>query len=181
MIPRHRQELPDALSAGAYNTKGHGGAARRLSLGVASAWPPAEDEDVAIGHRNVASAAVAGRQDVRRLAVAADHFDPLHGLRRRDGCLLPQRGSQAPRSSSPPPNGRSVLDGPAPDSAAAPSPAGPSWVRTWRGRRSPTDPPTLSVHPSGHLAAIAAELDARPRKTLGWDTPAERLHKLIAT
>jgi IS30 family transposase len=39
----------------------------------------------------------------------------------------------------------------------------------------------LSVHPSGHLAAVAAELNARPRKTLGWDTPAERLHKLIAT
>ena len=37
----------------------------------------------------------------------------------------------------------------------------------------------LSAHPSDHLAAGAAELNARPRKTLGWDTPAGRLHKLI--
>ncbi|MER7670692.1 IS30 family transposase [Kitasatospora sp. NPDC096128] len=38
----------------------------------------------------------------------------------------------------------------------------------------------LSVHGPEHLAAVAAELNGRPRKTLGWETPAERLHKLIA-
>ncbi|MFF2752117.1 IS30 family transposase [Kitasatospora sp. NPDC058048] len=38
----------------------------------------------------------------------------------------------------------------------------------------------LSVHSSEHLTAVAAELNGRPRKTLGWETPAERLHKLIA-
>jgi transposase, IS30 family len=38
----------------------------------------------------------------------------------------------------------------------------------------------LSVHSPEHLAAVAAELNARPRKTLGWETPAERLHKLLA-
>ena len=27
----------------------------------------------------------------------------------------------------------------------------------------------------GDLAVVAAELNARPRKTLGWDTPARRL------
>ncbi|MFJ6385968.1 IS30 family transposase [Kitasatospora sp. NPDC092039] len=38
----------------------------------------------------------------------------------------------------------------------------------------------LAVHSPEHLAAVAAELNGRPRKTLGWETPAERLHKLIA-
>lgn len=37
----------------------------------------------------------------------------------------------------------------------------------------------LSVHPREHLDAVAAELNGRPRKTLGWETPAERLHKLL--
>ncbi|MFI7075660.1 IS30 family transposase [Micromonospora sediminicola] len=38
----------------------------------------------------------------------------------------------------------------------------------------------LAVHDPDHLATVAAELNGRPRKTLGWDTPAERLAKLLA-
>uniref|UniRef100_UPI003BA9DB47 IS30 family transposase n=1 Tax=Streptomyces sp. NBC_01001 TaxID=2903713 RepID=UPI003BA9DB47 len=38
----------------------------------------------------------------------------------------------------------------------------------------------LSVHSREHLTTVAAELNGRPRKTLGWETPAERLHKLLA-
>jgi IS30 family transposase len=38
----------------------------------------------------------------------------------------------------------------------------------------------LSAHDPEHLAAVAAELNGRPRKTLDWETPAERLHKLLA-
>ncbi|MGW3916435.1 IS30 family transposase [Streptomyces sp. NPDC005070] len=39
----------------------------------------------------------------------------------------------------------------------------------------------LSRHNREHLDAVAAELNNRPRKTLGWETPAERLAKLPAT
>ncbi|PNG16201.1 IS30 family transposase [Streptomyces cahuitamycinicus] len=39
----------------------------------------------------------------------------------------------------------------------------------------------LSLHTRGHLDTVAAELNSRPRKTLGWETPAERLAKLLAT
>ncbi|WP_274916877.1 IS30 family transposase [Streptomyces sp. WZ-12] len=38
----------------------------------------------------------------------------------------------------------------------------------------------LSVHSREDLDAVAAELNSRPRKTLGWETPAEHLSKLLA-
>ncbi|CAM5704170.1 hypothetical protein GCM10010390_76270 [Streptomyces mordarskii] len=39
----------------------------------------------------------------------------------------------------------------------------------------------LSAHTREHLDAVAAELNSRPRKTPGWESPAERLAKLLAT
>jgi IS30 family transposase len=36
----------------------------------------------------------------------------------------------------------------------------------------------LRVHTADHVTAVAAELNARPRKTLSWDTPAQRLTQL---
>jgi IS30 family transposase len=38
----------------------------------------------------------------------------------------------------------------------------------------------LSTHTAEELAAVAAELNSRPRKTLDWDTPAQRLDRLLA-
>lgn len=38
----------------------------------------------------------------------------------------------------------------------------------------------LRVHTHEHLDAVAAELNSRPRKTLGWETPVERLSQLLA-
>ncbi|MFD9036695.1 IS30 family transposase [Streptomyces sp. NPDC059567] len=39
----------------------------------------------------------------------------------------------------------------------------------------------LSRYSRERLDEVAAELNGRPRKTLGWDTPAERMHALLAT
>lgn len=39
----------------------------------------------------------------------------------------------------------------------------------------------LAAHTPQDLTSVAAELNSRPRKTLGWETPAERLAKLLAT
>ena len=38
----------------------------------------------------------------------------------------------------------------------------------------------LSLHSAEHLAAVAAELNERPRKTLNWEPPARALNKLLA-
>jgi IS30 family transposase len=37
----------------------------------------------------------------------------------------------------------------------------------------------LAVHTREHLDFVAAELNDRPRETLGWKTPAEALHELL--
>ncbi|MFI5524264.1 hypothetical protein [Streptomyces platensis] len=38
----------------------------------------------------------------------------------------------------------------------------------------------LDTPAADRLGAVATELDGRPRKTLDWEIPAERLHKLLA-
>ncbi len=38
----------------------------------------------------------------------------------------------------------------------------------------------LRVHTAERIAAVAAELNARPRKTLGWQAPAEQLARITA-
>lgn len=39
----------------------------------------------------------------------------------------------------------------------------------------------LSTHGLDALTAIADELNGRPRKSLGWDTPSERMAALLDT
>jgi transposase, IS30 family len=39
----------------------------------------------------------------------------------------------------------------------------------------------LAVHSREHLDAVAAQLNSRPRKTLGWKTPAQALDEFLAT
>ena len=39
----------------------------------------------------------------------------------------------------------------------------------------------LSAHTAGHLDTVAAELNDRPRMTLDWDTPAERMTQVLTT
>ena len=39
----------------------------------------------------------------------------------------------------------------------------------------------LCAHGPDDLAAVAATLNGRPRKTLGWKTPAEALNELLRT
>jgi IS30 family transposase len=38
----------------------------------------------------------------------------------------------------------------------------------------------LRAHDADRIAEVAAELNDRPRKTLGWDTPADRLARARA-
>jgi hypothetical protein len=37
----------------------------------------------------------------------------------------------------------------------------------------------LSVHSAAHLDRVAAELNERPRQTLGWQTPKAKMNELL--
>ncbi len=37
----------------------------------------------------------------------------------------------------------------------------------------------LSVHTAGDVARVQVELSGRPRRTLGWDSPADRMAMLL--
>ena len=39
----------------------------------------------------------------------------------------------------------------------------------------------LGIHTAARLVRVATELNGRPRKTLGWETPAQQLDRLLAS
>src|SRR3954465_3746594 len=50
-----------------------------------------------------------------------------------------------------------------------------------RCRRGASTPSPTSAHSAEDLAAVAIALNSRPRKTLGWKTPAEALDQFLRT
>ncbi len=64
---------------------------------------------------------------------------------------------------------------------ASPWQRGPNGNTNGLLRQYFTEGTGLAAHTPGDLAAVAAELDSRPRKTPGRETPAGRLAELLAT
>jgi IS30 family transposase len=54
----------------------------------------------------------------------------------------------------------------------------PPWPTTTSSGHFPKGT-NLAGHSPAHLAAVAGELNGRPRKTLGWKTPAEALAEVL--
>ena len=88
--------------------------------------------------------------------------------------LGPGQGDGAARSRSPPRWACRCT------SATRPARGSGRRTRTPTGCCASTSPraATCACTAPGDLAAVAAELNARPRKTLGWDTPAARLGRV---
>ena len=199
-----RKELAACLRSGRARRRPHGRGPRsepRITGMVNISERPAEVEDRAVPGHWEGDLIIGAEQRER----GRDAGRARHPVRDADQARRPRPPSTSPNGSPsnvarlPAQLARSLTwdQGTETRRATAPSPSPPGspvyfcdphspWQRgtneNWNGlvRQFLPKGTDLSVHTQADLDHIADLLNGRPRKTLGWDTPAERFNQLVA-